>query len=73
MCGVEGVGAEDMATEEGAEESDEEVDAADEDAALALDLEQVVGAEGVVGLVGAGPITCCSKRGERVRSRCESE
>jgi len=63
MCGVGGVGAEDMAVEEGTEERDEDEDAADDDVALALDLEQVTGAEGVVGLVGTGPITCRSKRG----------
>jgi len=51
--------------EEGTEERDEDEDAADDNVALALDLEQVVGAEGVVGLVGAGPITCRSKKGER--------
>jgi len=48
MCRVGGVGAEDMAAEEGTEERDEDEDAADDNVALALDLEQVVGAEGVV-------------------------
>ena len=57
MCGKEGVGAEDMATEEGAKESDEEVDAEGEFEGAALLLEQVVGPEVVGLLVGAGPIT----------------
>ena len=51
-----------MATEEGTEERDEDEDAVDKDAALALDFECVIGAEGVVGLVGTGPITCCTNK-----------
>jgi len=56
ICRKEGVGAEDMAMEEGAEES-EEVDVEGEFEGATLLLEQVVGPEVVGLLVGTGPIT----------------